>query len=560
MSEYDYSARNDVLETDEIYLEPKRSYPKKTFDDGSEVPDSVLHELSEMPSHIDYSVFSKNQLRFTEKLLKTTPYLKYETYIRGPSFFINLDKPKYWNNENYKILVNNIKMACTMAKEILESIPNKYNTTVSQKAASIAEKMANFFDFNYLDGKNFIEQIWNLYDTDTILATLGIDKTFTDIFAVGLFCATYNKVISIITYLNPYVQIKKDAGVNTMTPPKNTADNIKGRERMTVNYRNLLLESTETDENADVKEKVGRTLNGKVSITVDGDSYGRKRTNNPFIRIYAQPLYSLNILLPIKIAPTFFITLNNYSSLAESLKAAKLPCSILKISITSALSKSIFININNEKITLNVIGKKLGDKIVTRVTGRIGYDIGLEYYRKLMAVRSFHYFEGTQTGGNSVNISKLNAAILSTEEELNALNQAKNYLYQTINNEPVLDTGKIHFANANYKINKINKIEKSVAPVVPVVPVELENTEEENKMYVENEKIPMLRFALQKAGIKTAKIGGQNKYLVKYKNARNATYQTLSQIKLHSDEEIIFYNPNDTSKKLVYRPDRFRIE
>ena len=555
MSEYDYLNRKDVLETDEEYLEPKRSYPAKTFDDGSEVPDSVLHELSEMPSHIDYSVFSKNQLRFAEKLLKTTPYLTNETYIRGPSFFINLDKPKYWNNENYKILVRNIKMTCTMVKQILDSIPNKYNTIVSQKAASIATNMTKFFDYDLLDGKNFIEQIWNLYNPDTILTTLGIGKTFTDIFAVGLFCATYNKVISIITYLNPYVQIKKDAGVNTMTPPKNTADNIKGRERMAVNYRNLLLESTEPDTDADVKEKVGRTLKGKVSITVDGESFGRKRTNNPFIRIYAQPLYSLNILLPIKIAPTFFINLSNYSSLAESLKAAKLPCSILKISITSALSKSIFINMSNEKITLNVIGKKVGNKIVTRVTGRIGYDIGLEYYRKLMAVRSFHYFEGTQTGGNSVEINKLVAAEIK-DEELNALDQAKNYLYQTINNEPVIDASKINYAKANYKLNKINNIQNPVVPVVPVVP---ENTEED-KMYVENDKVPILRFALQKAGIKATKIGGQNKYLVKYKNSRNATYQTYSQIKLHSDEEIIFYNPNDTSKKLVYRPERFRFE
>ena len=555
MSEYDYLNRTDVLETDEEYLEPKRSYPKKTFDDGSEVPDSVLHELSEMPSHIDYSVFSKNQLRFAEKLLKTTPYLTNETYIRGPSFFINLDKPKYWNNENYKILVRNIKMTCTMVKQILDSIPNKYNTIVSQKASSIASNMSNFFNYDLLDGKNFIEQIWNLYNPDTILTTLGIGKTFTDIFAVGLFCATYNKVISIITYLNPYVQIKKDAGVNTMTPPKNTADNIKGRERMAVNYRNLLLESTEPDTDADVKEKVGRTLKGKVSITVDGESFGRKRTNNPFIRIYAQPLYSLNILLPIKIAPTFFINLNNYSSLAESLKAAKLPCSILKISITSALSKSIFINMSNEKITLNVIGKKVGNKIVTRVTGRIGYDIGLEYYRKLMAVRSFHYFEGTQTGGNSVNIDKLVAAEIK-DEELNALDQAKNYLYQTINNEPVIDASKIPYSKANYKLNKINNIQN---PVVPVVPVEPENTED-NKMYVENDKVPILRFALQKAGIKTVKIGGQSKYLVKYKNSRNAVYQTYSQIKLHSDEEIIFYNPNDNSKKLIYRPDRFRFE
>ena len=234
----------------------------------------------------------------------------------------------------------------------------------------------------------------------------------------------------------------------------------------------------------------------------------------------------------------------------------------LFIFINYTIKASPLTRLEPEKITLNVIGKKVGNKIVTRVTGRIGYDIGLEYYRKLMAVRSFHYFEGTQTGGNSVNISKLTAAVLNSEEELNALNQAKNYLYQTINNEPVLDTGKIHFANANYKLNKINKIEKPVvpvSPVIPVAPVVPENTEE-NKMYVENDKVPNLRFALQRAGIKTAKIGGQNKYLVKYKNARNAIYQTFSQIRLHSDEEIIFYNPNDTSKKLIYRPDRFRFE
>lgn len=552
MSEYDYLNRNDVLETDEIYLEPKRTYPKKTFDDGSEVPDSVLHELSEMPSHIDYSVFSKNQLRFAEKLLKTTPYLTNETYIRGPSFFINLDKPKYWNNENYKILVRNIKMTCTMVKQILDSIPKKYNTLVSQKASSIANNMSNFFNYDLLDGKNFIEQIWNLYDPDTILTTLGVGKTFTDIFAVGLFCATYNKVISIITYLNPYVQIKKDAGVNTMTPPKNTADNIKGRERMAVNYRNLLLESTEADTDADVKEKVGRTLKGKVSVTVDGESFGRKRTNNPFIRIYAQPLYSLNILLPIKIAPTFFINLSNYPSLAESLKAVKLPCSILKISITSALSKSIFINMSNEKITLNVIGKKVGNKIVTRVTGRIGYDIGLEYYRKLMAVRSFHYFEGAQTGGNSVEINKLVAAEIK-DEELNALNQAKNYLYQTINNEPVLDTNKITFAKANYKLNKINNIQK------PIIPEE-ENEEEENKMNIEEKENKKLRTALMKAGIKATKIQGQMKYLVKYKGAHSLVYDTWPQISLHQYEDIIFYNPNDTKKKLVYKPSKYDFE
>lgn len=550
MTEYDYLNRKDVLETDEEYLEPIRSYPKKTFDDGSDVPDSVLHELSEMPSHIDYSVFSKNQLRFAEKLLKTTPYLTNETYIRGPSFFINLDKPKYWNNENYKILVRNIKITCTMVKQILDSIPNKYNTLVSQKAASIASNMSNFFNYDLLDGKNFIEQIWNLYNPDTILTTLGIEKTFTDIFAVGLFCATYNKVISIITYLNPYVQIKKDAGVNTMTPPKNTADNIRGRERMAVNYRNLLLESTEADTDADVKEKVGRTLKGKVSITVDGESFGRKRTNNPFIRIYAQPLYSLNILLPIKIAPTFFINLNSYSSLAESLKAAKLPCSILKISISSALSKSIFINMSNEKITLNVIGKKVGNKIVTRVTGRIGYDIGLEYYRKLMAVRSFHYFEGSQTGGNSVEINKLVAAEIK-DEELNALNQAKNYLYQTINNEPTIDTNKIPFAKAKYKLNKINNIQN---PIVP------EETYEDKEMEQVKEKVQNLRTALMKAGINSTKIQGQMKYLVKYRGAHGAEYQTWSQIRMHQYEDIIFYDYKDSKKKLTYKPNKYVFE
>lgn len=551
MTEYDYLNRKDVLETDEEYLEPKRSYPKKTFDDGSEVPDSVLHELSEMPSHIDYSVFSKNQLRFAEKLLKTTPYLTNEPYIRGPSFFINLDKPKYWNNENYKILVRNIKMTCTMVKQILDSIPNKYNTIVSQKASSIATNMTKFFDYDLLDGKNFIEQIWNLYNPDTILTTLGIGKTFTDIFAVGLFCATYNKVISIITYLNPYVQIKKDAGVNTMTPPKNTADNIKGRERMAVNYRNLLLESTEPDSNADVKEKVGRTLKGKVSVTVDGESFGRKRTNNPFIRIYAQPLYSLNILLPIKIAPTFFINLNDYPSLAESLKAVKLPCSILKISITSALSKSIFINMSNEKITLNVIGKKVGNKIVTRVTGRIGYDIGIEYYRKLMAVRSFHYFEGAQTGGNSVDINKLDAAEIK-DDELDALNQAKNYLYQTINNEPTIDASKITFTKANYKLNKINNIQN---PIVP------EETYEDKEMEQEKEeKVQNLKTALMKAGINSTKIQGQLKYLVKYKGAHNANYQTWAQIRMHQYEDMIFYDHKNTNKKLHYKPNRFIFE
>ena len=58
-----FTQRNSVLDTKEIYKAPERSYPKKTFADGKEVPEEVLHEISEMPQHLDYTVFSKNQLR-----------------------------------------------------------------------------------------------------------------------------------------------------------------------------------------------------------------------------------------------------------------------------------------------------------------------------------------------------------------------------------------------------------------------------------------------------------------------------------------------------------------
>ena len=64
-----------VLDYKNTYGGIPRKYPRQTFSSGGKGNvQEVVHELNEISQYIDYSVFSKNQLRFAEKLVKTKTY------------------------------------------------------------------------------------------------------------------------------------------------------------------------------------------------------------------------------------------------------------------------------------------------------------------------------------------------------------------------------------------------------------------------------------------------------------------------------------------------------
>lgn len=457
-----------VLETDHEYTGPTRSFPKKTFSDGSDNPEEINHELKEMNNYLDYSVFSKNQLRFTEKLLKTSTYVKNETYLRGPNFFISLDKPKYWNLNNYTILTNNIKLACEIVNEMLDNIPGTYKTHTVTAAKNISSKINDYIAATGLAGKNFVNFIKGLISYNDIKNTLGIEDKLESYLAIGLFCATYNKVISTLTYFNPWVQVKKDAGVNTMTPPVNTIGNVAAKG-VTVNhtYVDLLANATKTDTEADVKEKSDRQLKGKKSETITdkrtGDYTKKSKTTNTYLRIYNFPLYSLNILFPIKLLPTAFITFTKFADLAIALRNAKLPGSILKIPISSILSKIVILDASGKRVSLNVKAKKEKDNSISmKVTATSGQKFNLKYYRQVMGVRAHHYVEGSQTGTGT----SFNATILTEEKaKEDVLNQAIEMSPQTVYNEPDNITLKTLNSNvtstpSDYRKNRIKEFNK----------------------------------------------------------------------------------------------------
>lgn len=430
---------NSVLESKHEYTGPGRKYPRKTFLDGNDNPQEITHELNEISNYIDYSVFSRNQLRFVEKLLKTETYVSNETYIRGPNFFIALDKPKYWNLNNYAILSHNIELATKMTAEMLNSIPDNYSGSMVTKAIDICKKINNYIIPSKIMGNDFVTSVRNFINLNNIMNALGIDYKMEDFMAVGLFCATYNKVISSITYFNPWVQVKKDAGVNTMTPPLNTIGNIKSAEiNSTHSYTDNLAKGGKYSDVDDIRTREARDLIGKKSEskskTKNGKITTKTKTANSYARIYAFPLYSLNILLPVKLMPTAFVKCTNFSSMGSILREAKLAGSILKIPINSILSKLITYNNATKRVSLNVIAKKNEDETITiSVKGTIGDQVNLNYYRKVSGVRDHHYVEGTQTDKTT---SFNGDAMIKTQPDDATLSEAEELLPKTIYPEP----------------------------------------------------------------------------------------------------------------------------
>lgn len=439
-----------VLDYKNTYGGIPRKYPRQTFNGGGKGNiQEVVHELNEISQYIDYSVFSKNQLRFAEKLVKTKTYFDNETYIRSPNFFISLNKPRYWNINNYMILEKNINLVFAIMKEMIDDIPTTYGSNITDKVKSLCDGMASWIKHNHITNLTFSEGILSLIDLEGIMGELGLQYTYDDFIAAGLFSAMYNKVVSIISYLNPYVQAKKDAGVNTMIPPVTSIDNIIATERNygERTYKDILLSSKAVIEE-NIKSKSARTLEDKISEPKERSSTTKSKvyTANSYYKIYAFPLYSLNILLPVKLMPTAFVTTSEFGRLINIIKDAKLAGSIMRIPISSILSKLIILNKSGNRVFVNLKIKKnaaTGNNEVS-VNATTGDVYNLAYFRKVMGIKPMHYIEGTQIVNlkDVKNIKFNGKPLVATAVDTQVLNQAKDLLPKFKNDEPELNEFK----------------------------------------------------------------------------------------------------------------------
>lgn len=439
-----------VLDYKNTYGGIPRRYPRQTFNDGGKGNvQEVVHELNEISQYIDYSVFSKNQLRFAEKLVKTKTYFNNETYIRSPNFFISLNKPRYWNINNYMILEKNINLVFDIMKEMIDDIPKSYASDITDKVKDLCNGMKTWLSYKQLTSLSFSDGILAFIDLDGIMRELALNYTYEDFISAGLFCAMYNKVVSIISYLNPYVQAKKDAGVNTMIPPVTSIDNIVPTERNygERTYKDILLSSEPVIEE-NIKTKSARTLEDKISEPKERSSTTKTKvySANSYYKIYAFPLYSLNILLPVKLMPTAFVTTTKFGPLINKIKDAKLAGSIMRIPISSILSKLIILNKSGNRVFVNLKikkGESKGNNEVS-VNATTGDIYNLAYFRKVMGIKPMHYIEGTQIdNGNDVNTIKFSGKPLAaTAVNEQVLQQAKDLLPKFRNAEKELDKFK----------------------------------------------------------------------------------------------------------------------
>lgn len=439
-----------VLDYKNTYGGLPRKYPRQTFTGGGKGNvQEVVHELNEISQYIDYSVFSKNQLRFAEKLIKTQTYFNNETYIRSPNFFISLNKPRYWNINNYMILEKNINLVFDIMKEMIADIPSTYASAITEKVKSLCDGMKSWIEHKRITNLTFSEGILAFIDLNGIMRELGLQYTYDDFIAAGLFSAMYNKVVSIISYLNPYVQAKKDAGVNTMIPPVTSIDNIIATERNygERTYKDILLSSKAVVEE-NIKSKSARTLEDKISKPIERSSTTKSKvyTANSYYKIYAFPLYSLNILLPVKLMPTAFVSTSKFGSLINIIKDAKLAGSIMRIPISSILSKLIILNKSGNRVFVNLKIKKnatTGNNEVS-VNATTGDIYNLAYFRKVMGIKPMHYIEGTQieTEKGVKNIKFSGKPLVAVDVDAQVLKQAEDLLPKFKNDEVELNEFK----------------------------------------------------------------------------------------------------------------------
>lgn len=355
---------------------PERKYPKKTFDSGEDGSTKVvLGELLEMPKYLDYSVFSKNQLRFAEKVFNTDTYLKMESFIRGKNMFLKLNKPQYWNKTNIYLLFDAIGIVFDIVSEILTEafqMKSNSNSKIADLSTSTKEVLDGFINYfvhlrQKIDTTKDLIALLKKFTTPDTLVTMILNIkgnpyiSGPHILGMGIILATYAKVISILTYVNPYVLVRKDSGVDTIKAPKIIYDAVSVPGGIKINNKKSAYENFEPDKgNVDIDTTIKAAPLKSINIHTTTETGTRTNTTktyskNPLIRLNQFPMYSLDILLPLKIAPhilTFGANFNNfYKHIIPWIIPVKLICSILKISFNSVISK---FNTSDDKSKLRI--------------------------------------------------------------------------------------------------------------------------------------------------------------------------------------------------------------
>lgn len=481
-----------------VYNGPERSYPRKTFPSGEKDPKIVREELLQIPNYLDYTVFSKNQLRFAERLFRTAGYTNNENYIRSENFFIRLDKPRYWNYDNIAVLFSNIRIVLGIVDEMFKDVVNDTGITITKNSinavSTIISNLKQGFsetsiknaDFiNYLKGLSNSASINSIFFNNGIVDVLNEKSEKTGIFSIGteyIFAAQivitiYAKVVSILTYINPYVLVKKDSGVNTITPPtlKNKNISIPRKQRTAVEGK--LSKFMELDMNNYVNdvEYVDQKLKSIIPRhkgSKPGTGKITREISNPYIRLIQFPCYSLNILLPITIAPVIFIYTgsNNmdFKVLSNHLAELKVVGSYFRININSFLSKLIFYDINEIRCTPNLVFfKDQTDKEKVKLKMKKGKTVNFDYYRLLKAIAPQHaYYDGViQT--KITTLTDFKAKDL-TKAEKDALADAESYIptYSATGSEKVHEDKRYHPNNVPKA--KVYTFNDYVAPIKPV--------------------------------------------------------------------------------------------
>ncbi len=459
-----------------VYSGPQRTYPRKTFNGGGDEPNVVKEELLQIPDYIDYSVFTKNQLRMAELIFNGSTYKAKENYIRSQNFFINLNRPRYWNYTNVVLLFSNITIVLDIVEEIFTNLKTSISTSksgfdVSDEIIKILAQLKNTFSTTSIPKKNLITYLLGLGDKSNVIKNMfgkeAKTYNFKSFAALNTILATYAKVVSILTYVNPYVLVKKDSGVNSMTPPS-TVHNLKFPAGSKVQSNTPISKFLEADvgtnfeKDAIISTPASRTIIGKTSDSQKVAGKITKKIQNPIVRLLHFPCYSLNILLPITISPVLIIDIEldpedigndlaKFKDLRTYLAELKVIGSYLKIGINSLLSKIYLLDLTSNRYYLNIILKKGADKkenAAVKLTK--GDEVNILYYQKLLAFDSRRcILEGKFGAKGDISFDYMTPGTLTEQNDIDALKEAKT-LMVTVNNP---DTEEQFYSNFQYPDN-----------------------------------------------------------------------------------------------------------
>ena len=459
-----------------VYSGPQRTYPRKTFTGGADEPNVVKEELLQIPDYIDYSVFTKNQLRMAELVFNGSTYKTKEDYIRSQNFFINLNRPRYWNYTNVVLLFNNITIVLDILIEIFANLKTSMSTSksgfnVSDEISKILANLKNTFSTTSIPKKNLIKYLLDLGDKSNVLKNIfGTEVksyNFKSFAALNTILATYAKVVSILTYVNPYVLVKKDSGVNSMTPPS-TVHNLKFPAGTKVQSNTPISKFLEADvetnyeKNTIISTPASRTIIGKTSDSQKVAGKITKKIQNPIVRLLHFPCYSLNILLPLVLSPITIINIEldaediasdlpKFKDLRVYLAELKVIGSYLKIGINSLLSKIYLLDLVSNRYYLNIILKKTADKKENAVVKLTKGDlVNILYYQKLLAFDSRRcILEGKLGANGDISFDYMTPGTLTEENDIKALAEAKTLMVTV--NDP--DTEEQFYPNFQYPDN-----------------------------------------------------------------------------------------------------------